>query len=136
MSVVVSEDGSGIASLQVSGDSFAISLAGEAELLSDYLYDMSVNDTTGDFMLEQRGTIASTAMAGSVSFVTLTPFTSNVYLAGGNPTAGVLHITSGVDSSQALVITQPDGIYDLIEVDTDGIGGYDHLMLITGVAPG
>ena len=131
MEVVLQEDASGDAKMEVSGNSFETSVADEVELLTDYRYVVSTIGSTGVFSLELQGSLASTGVGGAVSFVTLTPFSGRESVAEGKPTACVLQISSGLDRSQARATAQADGVNVLIEVDTDGIGGYDYAALTT-----
>ena len=47
-----------------------------------------------------------------------------------NPTAGVLHVTSNIDNSQALLTALADGVSLQVEVDADGDGEYEYVDLI------
>jgi hypothetical protein len=60
-----------------------------------------------------------------VTFATTTLFTGKENVAGGEPTAGELHITNSIDNSQALLIAREDGTGLEIKVDADGDGDYE-----------
>ena len=120
MTMSIDEALNGDINLVLSGSSLSSSAAGVTETLSSYVYDILGNDLSGDFSIDLRGTIASTVIGGSVSFDALAPFMGNDFVFNGNPTAGELHITTSLDSSQAWVTAQNDGMTVLIEVDLDG----------------
>lgn len=56
----------------------------------------------------------------NVTFTTITPFTGNVDVSEGNPTAWQLQLT-GQDGTQAWVTAQPDGIN--VEIGLALLGG-------------
>ncbi len=127
----LSDDGTGNVGMVLSGNSFTTSAAGVVESLTNYRYDFVMNEISGAYSLDMQGTIESTEIGGSVSFVTLTTFTGNDFGVTDNPTAGVLLITTSIDNSQARITAQPDGIYVQIEVDADGDDLYETIIMTT-----
>jgi len=134
MSMTLSEDTAGNETLLISGTSYTQSVNGVYETLTGYRYDLRMNNISGDFSFDQSGTYESDEIGGSVSYETQTTFSGNDSVADGNPTAGVLHITTSIDSSQALVTAQPDGINVQIDVDHDGDGLYETTIMTTWTA--
>ncbi|MEN8166123.1 MAG: hypothetical protein ABFR65_01435 [Pseudomonadota bacterium] len=130
MSMRLSDDGTGNESLLLSGNAFTTSTADVVESMTNYRYDFEVNSISGAYSLDMQGTINSTEIGGSVSFVTLETFTGNDFGVTDNPTAGVLLIT-GIDNSQARVTAQPDGTNVQIEVDADGDGMFETIIMTT-----
>jgi hypothetical protein len=131
MSMTLSEDTSGNETLLIAGTSYTQSVNGVYETLTGYRYDLRMDNLSGDFSFDQSGTYESDEIGGSVSYETLTTFSGNDSIANGNPTAGVLHVTTSIDSSQALVTAQPDGINVQIDVDHDGDGLYETTIMTT-----
>jgi hypothetical protein len=134
MSMKLSEDTSGNEALLISGTSYTQSVNGVYETLSNYLYDIRMNNISGDFSLDLSGTYDSDEIGGSVSYVTLNIFSGNDFVANGNPTEGVLHLTTNIDSSQALVTALSDGVNVQIDVDHDGDGLYETTIMTTWTA--
>ena len=131
MTVLLSETLAGDISSTILGNSLTQQWDGEVETLSDFLIEVVDNWMTGDYSLDLNGTIDSTLIGGSVSYDTTTLFTGNVEDVGtGEPTAGVLHITTSSDKSQALLTAQPDGINVEIKVDADGDDVYEFTVLV------
>jgi hypothetical protein len=128
MSVLLSETLDEISST-ILGNSLTQQWDGEVETLSDFLIEVVDNSTTGDYSLDLNGTIDSTLIGGSVSYDTTTLFTGNVDVGTGEPTAGVLHVTTS--SSQALLTALPNGINVEIKVDADGDDVYESTILTT-----
>jgi hypothetical protein len=125
MTITISEDGAGELRVKIEGDSLTTQWDGEVETLSDFLFEMVDNSSTLDFSKDLNGTIGSTLLGGSVTFATTTLFTGKENVAGGEPTAGELHITNSIDNSQALLIAREDGTGLEIKVDADGDGDYE-----------
>jgi hypothetical protein len=132
MRLELSEDASGNHQEVLSGSFLVANLNGEAESLTNYNYDLSYNDFTGDYTIVISGSINSTILGGAVTFTTLTPFTGDDFFAtGDHPTAGELFMESDSDPSQAILTALSDGINILIEVDTDGNGIYEGMVPTT-----
>jgi len=134
MSILLDEDGLNNHSMELSGNSLTATAAGDTEILSNYLFDLSGNDISGDYSIDLQGTIASTVIGGSVTFVTTTTFTGNDFVGTTEPTAGVLWITTSIDNSQEWLIAQPDGINVQIDVDEDGDNIVDATIMTTWTA--
>jgi len=107
------------------------SSSGQVGLLTDYLCDIQVSDSTGEYSITPQGNLAATQIDGSVFFATTTPFTGNAFVGSGAPTAGQVHITTETDNSQAWLTAQPDGIHVMITTDRDGNGIEDEDGTIT-----
>ena len=124
MTITISEDDAGELRVRIQGNSLAQQWDSEVEELSDFLIELVDNWITGDFSKDLNGTISSTLLGGSVTFDTTTLFTGNENI-GGEPTAGVLHVTNSIDNSQALLTAKDDGSGLEIKVDADGDGEYE-----------
>jgi CheY-specific phosphatase CheX len=128
MAISVSEDIAGKMSVMIQGNSLTQQSEDEVETLSDYLIELTYNWITGDQSLDLNGTLDSTLIGDPVSYNTTTLFTGNDSME--NPTAGVLHVTSNIDNSQALLTALADGVSLQVEVDADGDGEYEYVDLI------
>lgn len=131
MRLVLTEDGAGNFEAAISGNSLTVSESGDTFTLSSYNYVLTGNDSSGDYSIDIAGTIDSTIVGGSVTFVTVQPFTGNDFIGTGDPTQGVLLMTSNFDSSQSRLTAQPDGINVMIEVDADGDGVFESTVMTT-----
>jgi hypothetical protein len=129
--LVLTEDALGNYGATLSGNSVTISEGGQTETLSSYNYVLTGNDSSGDYSIDIAGTINSTILGGSVTFITDQPFTGNDFIGTGDPTEGVLLMTSDFDGSQARLTAQPDGINVMIEVDADGDGVFEDTVMTT-----
>lgn len=117
----------------LSGSSLLASATGAAEQLTNFLFNIADNLVTGDYSVDLSGTIATTALGGSVSYVTNLPFTGNDNVAN-DPTAGEMHITTTADSSQERVTALTNGVDVMIEVDADGNSSYETTIMTTWTA--
>ncbi|MCU7906806.1 MAG: hypothetical protein KZQ76_13380 [Candidatus Thiodiazotropha sp. (ex Epidulcina cf. delphinae)] len=131
MSMLLTVDSAGNESMVLAGDSLTTSASGQAETLSNYRYEITINDFTGNYSLSLLSTFAGTEIGGSVSVTTITPFTGNDFVGAGDPTAGQLHVTTSIDGSQLWLIAQPDGINVQIDIDTDGDNSVDSTVMTT-----
>jgi len=124
MSIAISDDGAGLVDVDLSGSQLGGKDGTETVVLTGYDYMLSADSVSGDFTYDAAATVGSSKLNGSVTFQTTTPFTGNDGTDGvsnGNPTAGVLVITTSKDSSSATVTAQPDGVNVQIDlVDSDG----------------
>jgi hypothetical protein len=127
MTLSFSEDLAGNTGLIMQGNSRTVQYENVVETLSDFYMELNYNYNTGDNSLNMNATLDSTLIGDPVSFITTTPFTGNDNIGTGNPTAGVLHITTSVDNSQALLTALPDGVSLEIRVDADGNGAYEYV---------
>lgn len=130
IAMLISEGASGGSSLVLSGNSLSASSGSQGEILTNYLYDIQYT-ATDDFTVSLDGTIASTLINGSVSYTTITPFTGNDKLYAGYPTAGEVHVTTSIDSSQAWITALSDGSTVQIDIDTDGDSTVDDTVMTT-----
>ena len=131
MRLVLTEDGAGNFGATFSGNSLTVNEGGETVTLSNYNYVLTGNDLSGDYSVDIAGTIDSTILGGPVTFVTEQPFIGNDFNDTDEPTEGVLLMTSNFDGSQAKLTAQPDGINVMIEVDADGDGVFEEIVMTT-----
>lgn len=131
MRLVLTEDGIGNFGATFSGNSLTVSEGGQTNTLSSYNYVLTGNDSSGSYSIDIAGTIDSTMLGGSVTFITVQPFAGNDLIGTGEPTEGVLLMTSDFDGSQARLTAQPDGINVMIEVDADGDGIFEETIMTT-----
>jgi hypothetical protein len=131
MAISISEDLAGNFSIMIQGDSLTQQWDNEVETLSDFLIESTYNQNTFDFSLDLNGDLDSTLIGFPVSFNTTTLFTGNDNGVTDNPTAGVLHITTSIDNSQALLTALADGVSLEISVDADGDGNYEYVDSIS-----
>jgi len=131
MRVAVSADTVGNVSATYTGNSLTVTDGGDTQTLTSYNYVLTGNDATGDYSIEASGTINSTILDGSVTFLTVTPFTGNDFVGTGDPTQGQLLMTSNFDDSQARLTAQPDGVNIMIEIDSDGDGIFEETVMST-----
>ncbi|MCU7920760.1 MAG: hypothetical protein KZQ95_20755 [Candidatus Thiodiazotropha sp. (ex Epidulcina cf. delphinae)] len=131
MSMLLAIDSAGNESMVLAGASLTASASGQTETLSNYRYEITINDLTGSYSISLQATFASTEIGGSMSFTTITPFSGNDFIGAGDPTAGQLHVTTSIDGSQLWLIAQPDGINVQIDIDTDGDNNVDSTVMTT-----
>lgn len=134
MRLALTEDVSGNYGATLSGNSVTVSEGGLTETLSGYNYVLTGNDSSGDYSIDIEGTVESTALGGSVTFVTVQSFAGNDFTGTGDPTQGVLLMTSDFDGSQARLTAEPDGINVMIEVDADGDDVFEDTVMTTWAA--
>lgn len=134
MSMLLDASAMGDFTTELSGTSLLASAAGNAEQLTNYGFDITGNDLSGDYSVDLIGTIATTLIGGSVSFATTAPFVGNEFFGAGDPTSGVMQITTSADTSRARVTAQPDGINIEIEVDANGDSIYEATIMTTWTA--
>jgi hypothetical protein len=114
----------GVFTIEISGVSLMNEAEGTVETLTNYLFVIADNDSSGDFSFDLKGTIDSTLIDDPVSFDSTTTFEGNVNISD-KPTSGVLLITTSIDNSKARLTAQADGANVLIEVDADGDDIYE-----------
>lgn len=134
MRLALTEDASGNYHATLSGNSLTVNEGGQTDTLSSYNYVLTGNDSSGDYSIDAEGTIDSTILGGSVTFITVQTFAGNDFLGAGDPTQGVLSMTSDFDSSQARLTAQPDGVNVMIEVDAEGDGVFEDTVMTTWAA--
>jgi len=126
MSISISED-AGNFSIKIQGDSLTQESEGEVETLSNFQIESTYDQNTSVFTQVLNGDLESTMIGFPITFNTTATFTGKDDLnSTGNPTAGVLQITTSVDNSQARLTAQADGVSLGIEVDADGDGDYEY----------
>jgi len=128
MYLSLSEDEDGNVGVMMQGDLQSLQWDDEIETLSNFNLNFIYNSITGANSTDLNGDLDSTMIGDPISFETITPFTSD-----GNTdyaTTGVLHITTSIDNSQALLTAQADGVSLEIKVDAAGDGDYEYVDLI------
>lgn len=131
MRLALNEDISANYGATFTGNSLVVSEGGQTETLSSYNYVLMGNDLSGDYNLDIAGTLGSTVLGGSVTFITLQAFTGSDSIGTGDPTQGVLLMTSDFDGSRARLTAEPDGENVMIEVDADGDGVFEDTVMTT-----
>ena len=131
MRLALNEDISGNYGATFSGKSVTVREGSRTETLSGYNYALTANDSSGDYSVDIEGSLESTVLDGSVSFVTVQTFAGNDFIGTGDPTQGVLLMTSDFDGSQARLTAEADGINVMIEVDADGDGVFEGTVMST-----
>jgi len=130
MSMLLDENGStGNSRMVLSGNSLTATEGSSSETLTAYNFDFT-GDFSGNFIASLAGTISSSSLGGTVSFISTTDFTGNDNVLNGDPTAGVLLITTNADSSQEWLTALADATVKL-EVDEDGDGTVDVTVMTT-----
>jgi hypothetical protein len=129
--LVLAEGSFGNYEASFSGNRLTVSEGGVSDTLSNYHYVLSGNDSTGDYSLDISGTLVSSILGGSVSFITPQAFAGNYSIGTGDPTQGDLLMTSDFDASRAELTAQADGINVMIEVDTDSDGVFEDVIMTT-----
>ena len=130
LSIATSVDVAGDTTLELSGTALGASSGSESAVLTNYDYALT-SASNGDFTLDAMATVGSSKLGGSVSFMTTTTFQGNSNQYNGNPWAGVLQITSNIDTSNAIVTAQPDGTSVQIDLDANGDGTSDTTIMTT-----
>jgi hypothetical protein len=131
MRLALNEDISGNYGATFSGKSVTVSEGSQMETLSSYHYALTANDSSGDYSIEIEGTLESTVLDGAVSFMTVQAFTGNDFTGTGDPTQGILLMTSDFDGSQARLTAEADGSNVTIEVDADGDDDFEDSVMTT-----
>ena len=126
----ISVDGAGVQTQTLSGNRFASQFNGEAFELTQFnltsVYDPGAGTTTETTNL----TYASTSMGGSVTIQTVTPFVTN--LGDLYPSSGQM-VATGSNGSKCR-LTALNNVDVLLEVDADGVGGYETTINTTWAA--
>jgi len=125
----LSDDGAGGIGIVMSGTSFSISGMQDGapinQSLSNFRFELTFDESTGDYTVDFSGTISTGDLGGAVTFDTTTPFqgtTSTEFLLE-NPTAGVLEVTGAGGSKAILTVTGLNTVR--IEIDEDGDGTFE-----------
>ena len=137
MLVTIDDDstGTGAIRMTMTGNALDTSYNDHDQLISDnlitttpYFFDVSGNVNTGLYSFDFNGTVESRDIDGIVTFNTVTPFTGDEN-SGLEATAGELDAVSDLDNTKVKLIAQPDGINVELQVDADGLPGFE----ITGI---
>lgn len=131
MRLALEEDISGGYGATFSGKSVTVREGGQTETLSNYNYELTGNEVSGDYSIDLAGTLDSPVLGGSVMFVTIQTFAGNDFNNPDDPTEGKLLMTSNFDDSKARLIAEPDGINVMIKVDADGDGVFEDTVMTT-----
>lgn len=125
----LSNDGAGRISIVMSGTNFSLSGMMDGapinESLTNFRYELTYDENTGDYTVDFSGTISTGDLGGAVTFDTPTPFqgTTSEEFFLENPTSGVL-VVSGAGGSQAiLTVTGMNTVR--IDIDEDGDGTFE-----------
>ena len=103
--------------VSVSGSLLSLTDGTRVETLSEYSTSVSVDESTGDYVLTASGTLEGSLFDGSVTFNTTTPFQGTGF---GDPDSGVLEINGANGSS--ITLTASNNVTVQIDVvDADGM---------------
>jgi len=103
--------------VSVSGSLLSLTDGTRVETLSVYSTSVSVDESTGDYVLTASGTLEGSLFDGSVTFNTTTPFQGTGF---GDPDSGVLEINGANGSS--ITLTASNNVTVQIDViDADGM---------------
>lgn len=131
MSMLLDENfTTGDSRMVLSGNQITATDGSNTETLTSYNFDFT-GDNSANFIAIMEGTVSTTALGGSVSFVTTTNFTGNDLANNGNPLAGVLLITTNTDGSQEWLIARSNGIDVQLDIDENGDGVVDATIMTT-----
>jgi hypothetical protein len=125
----LSDDGAGGIGIVMSGTNFSASGVEDGESFSESLtnfrYDLTFNENTGDYTVDFSGTVSTGDLGGAVTFETTTPFqgTTSTEFFLENPTAGVLEVTGAGGSKAILTVTGLNTVR--IQIDEDGDGNFE-----------
>lgn len=125
----LSDDGAGNITIVMSGTNFSFSGTENgvpfSESLTNFRYELSFNENTGDYTVDFSGTISSGDLGGAVTFDTTTPFQGNTTEEFDlqTPTSGVLEVSGAGGSKAILTVTGLNTVR--IEIDEDGDGTFE-----------
>jgi len=125
----LSDDGAGGISIVMSGTNFSLSGteggAPVSESLTNFRYELTFDENTGDYTVDFSGTISTGDLGGAVTFDTTTPFqgTTTEEFDLQNPIVGVLEVTGAGGSKAILTVTGLNTVR--IEIDEDGDGTFE-----------
>ncbi len=104
----------------ITGSSISVSGPGLNSTLTSFSINFTSNDATGEYTVDASGTVSSSALGGTFTFTTTTPFRG---IGENDPFEGVAVITADDNSSVTLIVL--DFINVRLEVDEDGDGVAD-----------
>ena len=125
----LSDDGAGGIGIVMSGTNFSISGTEDgdpfSESLTNFRYELTFDENTGDYTVDFSGTVSSGELGGAVTFETTTPFqgTTSTEFFLENPTSGVLEVTGAGGSKAILTVTGLNTVR--IDIDEDGDGTFE-----------
>jgi hypothetical protein len=130
ISMSISVDGAGVQTQTLSGGSFASQFNSEAFQLTNYNLTAVVDPGAGTTTETSNFTYSSTSMGGSVTVQTIVPFVTNV----GDlyPSSGQF-VATGSNGSKCR-LTALNSVDVLLEVDADGMDGYETMINTTWAA--
>jgi hypothetical protein len=147
MRLVLDDDGAGNLNTVLSGamldtsynNQHPLASAYHDQKLTGYLFDVSGDENTGDYVIDVDGTVESRDIDGTVSFTTtdtaldpaVAAFAGNEFVGNGDPTSGTLLATSSLDGSQLKLIARPNGVDVELQVDADGNGLFETTGIMT-----
>jgi hypothetical protein len=103
--------------VSVSGSRLSLTDGTRVETLSGYSISVSVDESTGDYVLTASGTLEGSLFAGSVTFNTTTPFQGTGF---GDPDFGVLEI-NGANGASITLTASNNMTVQIDVVDADGM---------------
>jgi hypothetical protein len=127
--ITLSDDGAGGISIVMSGTNFSFSGTENgmpvSESLTNFRYELTFDEITGDYTVDFSGTISTGDLGGAVTFDTTTPFqgTTTQEFDLQNPIAGVLEVNGAGGSKAILTVTGLNTVR--IQIDDDGDGTFE-----------
>ena len=113
----VSTSDGNIVNSTISNGSLAVAKTGATLTLSGYSINQTNNKSTGAYTLSASGTVTSSALGGTVTFTTSTPYQGT---GTANPSSGAIKITGAGSSS--VTVTALDSTNIRLDVDSNGDG--------------
>ena len=113
----VSTSDGNVVNSTISNGSLAVAKTGATLTLSGYSINQTNNKSTGAYTLSASGTVTSSALGGTVTFTTTTPYQGT---GTANPSSGAIKITGAGSSS--VTVTALDSTNIRLDVDSNGDG--------------
>ena len=113
----VSTSDGNIVNSTISNGSLSVAKPGATLTLSGYSINQTKNGSTGAYTLSASGTVTSSALGGTVTFTTTTPYQGT---GTANPSSGAIKITGAGSSS--VTLTALDSTNIRLDVDANGDG--------------
>ncbi len=111
---------------RISGDSLAVTQAGEVSTLTNYDITETFNDVTTAYVADTNGTFTNAGLGGTVTFSTVTSFEG---VGDDWPTVGEMLI-EGANGSTVNLTADGSGMV-LLQVDANGDGTIDETIVST-----
>ena len=126
VSTTIDTTGLPTSTVSVSGNLLSLTDGTQVDSLFGYSTSVSVDESTGDYVLTASGTLEGSLFDGSVTFNTTTPFQGTGF---ADPDSGVLEINGANGTS--ITLTALNNVDVQIDVDTDGDGISDSTLFTT-----